>query len=419
MSDRSPNQSRQLEFEFGEGSRGKVLAEVTDVSVNAKFVAPNLRAILESHSLGDLAVLQGKFLKTGCDQVSLMIFLMIASSKIGLPISLELVSEWPGIDAALADRLLSLTNGSTKTIKTMKDLYDTAKKSFENYTLLWIRHDEKRLFRQTLELANGDVNSHSHLPGVFTVTDKQSPYSPIGPLITLQTLRDGRQLRGCGYLYSSEDDQQHKAARQQLESLLHLVSEVDWPRCPFEPYIAGALTPEQSITFNRLLRTIAVLRALMDTRLGSPTSPEDSSCSIHDYGVAKDLLCLLPIAGPDGGLSAHAAQTATDLFHAIKKGTLKVTSLADQSEFGSDLFDRTSAMQTTGLAYNTIKKRFSELENDGVLESTQGPQTRGRGRKIYFRFAPGRSPPFIRRNPYLALPGVEQIASACRSQAQT
>lgn len=379
-----------------------------------------LSEVLQDHELAGIADVLGTFLKVGCDQISLSVFLVLSSSLVGLPVFLQIISQWPGMDVIIVDRILSLAADVVKQPKTVKELHDLKNSHFNTCKLIWPRHDWRRLLRHTIELALADINSHDSLPAVLSVSDTVPISGQLGPLITLLTPKMHRCVKGSGHLYSTPDTSVHLVAEKRLRELLKLVELVASPICPFEEHIKSFfLSPEDMLFFNRILRTVTALRGAWIAVLTDSQSNLKVTCTLSDYRVARDFLSILPIAGDDGTLSSGAIEIATRLFLALRSQELKGTSLADQSEFGCEAFDRTSAQRLTGLSYNTVKKYFTELEDEGIFESTRAPTIRGPGLQIFYRFARNRSPPFIRRNRFLQLPSDAQIAAFCKPSAQT
>ena len=83
--------------------------------------------------------------------------------------------------------------------------------------------------------------------------------------------------------------------------------------------------------------------------------------------------------------------------------------LPDRSAEGSKWFRRGEAVRWTGLGYTAVKAHLAELEGEGLIRSTVGPDDRKQGREIYYRFLDSRAPPFTWRNPFDSLPTADEL----------
>jgi hypothetical protein len=214
-----------------------------------------------------------------------------------------------------------------------------------------------------------------------------------------------RDLRGFGPAFASVPaDRTADEAGGELASFLKRLPARPSFRCPLRDRYLDLLSPERALILERVLQVFAATRRIM-----SDTPPSDS-VSTDDYSASRALLCNLPLTQAERSLPPAAAVTAEELYHQSNSPGHHL-SLPDRSEEGANWFTREDARAWTGMAYNTVKKHLRHMEEDGLVLSTITVANRERGRKIYFRFAQGRSPPFNLGNPFDVLPPISEEGS--------
>jgi hypothetical protein len=164
------------------------------------------------------------------------------------------------------------------------------------------------------------------------------------------------------------------------------------------------LSPERALILERVLQVFAATRRILSD------APPTGSVSTDDYRASRALLCNLPLTPAERSLPPAAAVTAEALYRRSTSPPHQL-SLPDRSREGANWFTREDARAWTGLAYNTVKKHLRHMEEDGLVLSTIAETNRERGRKIHFRFAEGRAPPFNLGNPFDVLPPISEEGS--------
>jgi hypothetical protein len=187
----------------------------------------------------------------------------------------------------------------------------------------------------------------------------------------------------------------------QLQNVVEALSRRTNYPCSFRDKLPGDFDPIAMLIFERLLQVIADLRRIL-----TQSTPTTEMVVPADYNAARTLLRLLPLAPADRTISSQALATAQRLFVAARSAQHQLV-VPDRSADGHSWFTRIDAVKWADFSYTTAKKLLSELEDEGILESTIAQNNRERGRVIHYRFADGRHSPFGWRNPFELLPKIE------------
>jgi DNA-binding transcriptional ArsR family regulator len=163
------------------------------------------------------------------------------------------------------------------------------------------------------------------------------------------------------------------------------------------------------VVVNRLLRVVAALRVACLYHGKSCAEIGEFAIPLADYGLTRSFLMGLAITPTHSSLSPYAVDTAEILYKAIVLNANYQLTVPSHSELGKKLFTRRDAEQITGLSYNTVKSHMSELEDEGILESTRVESKREKGKQIFFRF--NGHPPFGVAALYKRLPSQDTIAA--------
>jgi hypothetical protein len=373
----------------------------------------SMHKLLSGHPLKDVAQLLGEHLRVGCDYVAITEFLAVTAAQVGQPFFQEVISDFVGADLLAAKRILELAPHNVAYPRTTKEVDDLGDNKFSEVCFVLIAQNDKNLFTRVCVQALQDKGG----PSVLTIFDHRASTYPVGPCLSLFGNESPRELVGIGHHTGMPETDSQLNAREKLRALLTSVKNVGHLTCFFEKSIKAPIAPDLMILFHRFLRAIASIRIAWTT---SANQPQELDCITHaDYDLARKLLQALPLCCDDSYLSSHALETANIVYGSLIDGTLKRGPVTDVIDFGCQAFTRNAVQAISGLSYNTIKSHFQQLEDVGILESTRGPQMRGQGRSIFFRFAKERAPPFIVDNPYRFLPTAAEIAADCRSGAQS
>jgi len=395
------------------------MSRQTDETKGVVLIEPTLRAVLRGHPIVELAAELGTYLKVGCDCISLVLFLSRVSARLGWAVNVAVFTRSPTFDRLLADRIAKITPDAYVRVSTVPEMRKLASRNFDCANIVLCSTTQGWLLRYGCEATSVDCGKDGGQPCIWWICDEQSASPIIGPTLPLLENQVGRTLLGGGSPYSTPDTKLHEDAEKHLTGILRHVRPRTLPLCPFADQLRARLTLDEHLVVNRLLRTISVLRIALSKVAGAPPSPPFDQCTAEDYAVTREILGLLPVSSPGSNLSAGAVQTALILFQAVQDDDSFADELPDMREWGNKVFSRTDALEKLNLSYNTVKHHLGQLENEKIIESTRPEHQRGQGRPIYYRFRPGRSPPFTAHNPYHNLPSGKDIALHCNDNAQT
>jgi hypothetical protein len=265
-----------------------------------------------------------------------------------------------------------------------------------------VRGVHRYLHREVSEYTSRVLGGDFTLPCLWRVSDRAADLPPVPTALRVQAGQVRRGLDGFGYAFAGR--RQTLAGGVLADLLEALPVQPDYP-CPFRGRFVAAARPEPMLVFERLQAVIVALRlhlpGVADRR------PE---VQVDDYGALRALLTCLPLVPEDRDLSPQALVTARAVFEALERSGGE--ELPGLSQEGGKWFTRQDAVRWTGLGYNAAKKHLHELEGEGILVSTRAESNRERGRKIHFRFADGRKPPFRWRNPFEGLPDLSPRTAA-------
>jgi hypothetical protein len=372
-------------------------------------IEKGLSQILEGSPLLEVAAALGDYLGVGCDFLSFAMLQSYAAGRMGMPINLAIHSESPGSDSMIADRISNLLPKRVHRLDTVKQFRSLADAGFADVDVVVLRNLHGALFRYACEVTCRDVAAEDRIPSLWLITDSKIDKPVLGPTIRILASQTSRMLRGFGHHFSEAMGELQRESRDYLARLLKALAPPPVFRCNFQAAIRADLRPEEMVVVNRLLRVVAALRvaSLYDGK--SCATVREFDIPLEDYGLTRSFLMGLAITPTHSNLSPYAVDTAEILYEAIVLNPNYQLTVPDHSRLGQKLFTRRDAEQIAGLSYNTVKSHMSELENEGILESTRVESQREKGRQIFFRF--NGHPPFGVAAHYERLPSQDRIAA--------
>lgn len=355
---------------------------------------------LNGHHIATVAQMLGWYLGTGCDCVSLLVFLCLVGGRLRQPIHVVISSEDQGAEYHIAARILRLSSEQVRHITNKHELRNLAKSGFEATDVVVLYSDDEALARYAFQVSCEITEDSPYRPSFLRIVDKGPKKPCLGPTFSINASSCERSLSGFGHHFSdvvpiASSNRDGVSAAGYLVHLLSLLVPLQRADCRFLNDIRAGLRPEESLAFHRLLRSVAAVR--------EPESRPTLEISVNDYEVARSLVTALPIVPLHSVAVPHALRTAEQVFESVNEPGYQKT-LPDGSDLGRKLFDRRQVCEWTGLSYNAAKDHLSHLEKEGVVEATREKDHRGRGKQTYYRFRNGLSPPFSKTNPFDALP---------------
>jgi hypothetical protein len=376
-------------------------------------VEPTLAEALGGSRVLEIAESLGGYLGTGCDVLSMALLLSRAAGRMGLPFNLAIYSDNPGADCLIADRIANVLPEGLQRADTIKQFRALADSGFADSEVVLIRSLHDNLFRYACEASCRDTSTGNWAPSLWLIADARSDRPALGPTLPILAAQIERSLRGFGHHYVGPGDEPNTPHRDFLRRLLLELRPRRALPCPFQEQIRADIRPDEMLVFNRVLRVFAALRVEALYSESQHVRSRDLSILIEDYKAAKSFLATLAVSPIHSTLSPYSVETGELLYDAIVANEGYQQTVPSLSHLGRKLFTRRDALQITGLSYNTVKSHLTELEGEGILESTVVPAKRERGRQIYFRFRPSSSPPFGTENPYGRLPEPDEIEGDC------
>jgi hypothetical protein len=335
--------------------------------------------------------------------IQLMELLSLAGGCMGCPLHLDVRTDHLVADLHLANRILDLSE-AVERVGNSRQLHQLERQGLTRVHVLFVQARGRELFR-TLTVGLALTSPRAHGPSVWQVEDRVSAHSPSPTALCLMTTEVDRDLRGFGPAFANvPTDRTTDEAGGELVSFIKRLPNRPSFRCPLRDRYLDLLSPERALILERVLQVFAATRRILSD------APPSGSVSTDDYRASRALLCNLPLTQAERSLPPAAAVTAESLYHQSTSPAHQL-SLPDRSGEGANWFTREDARAWTGLAYNTVKKHLRHMEEDGLVLSTIAETNRERGRKIHFRFAQGRSPPFNLGNPFDVLPPISEEGS--------
>ncbi len=387
----------------------------TDLISTSPNEPNHLFEILGDHALSEIATLLGDYLGVGVDRISLMIFMALASGRLGIPLNLAIFSDDPAAEGLITDRVVNILPETVKHVDTIKQFRDLVDADFKDTEVVVLRSLHENLVRYASEAATRDTGRVSP-PSVLTISDKQTRFPQIGPTLSLMARQTDRSLSGFGYHFSRLQGTEASPAFTKLRQVLLQVKHRREYRCPFRDQLRAGIKPSDALILNRLLMATAALRIELSNVNGEFKSDSETAITIPDYRVTRELLNSLPIPRELSKLTPYAAETGTILFEAFAADPKYQNTIPDNNDFGRKVFTRSLGMEQTGLSHNTVKAHLKQLIDEGIVESRivresqKHARIRRQGIQVYYRFAESRSPPFGANNPFSGLPKAEEIA---------
>ena len=389
--------------------------EVTGLPGPTTDAPDDLFRIIGGHPLSEVATLLGEHLGIGVDRISLMMILSAAAGRLGIPVNLVIISDDPGAELMISEKVTNIVPETVKRIDNIKQFRNLVDGAFDRTEVVLLRSLHEPLFRYACEAASKDTATVSP-PSVWLISDRQPDSPRLGPTLFLMARQTDRSLVGFGHQFSRLLGTQINPAYSDLASILDQLNHRRQYDCPFRHQLLAEIKPSDSLIMHRLLVTIAALRLQLSVIKCDSQHESDSFITIEDYRVTRDLLNALPIPGELSTLSPYAAETGRVLFEAFQGNSSYQFTLPDNNDFGRKVFTRPSAVAITGLSYNTVKDHLKQLVAEGIVEERTVSElrthsrVRRQGLHVYYRFANSRTPPFCSRNPFSRLPQAKEIA---------
>ena len=346
------------------------------------------------------------------DLIQLVEFLSLAAGRMVMPVNLDVQTDRVAVDLHVANRVLDLRHEHVARVDTHRAFRALERDGFRLHgssvapyvagpppslrpvAAVLIRGFHRNLHREVSEYTSRVLGVEFTLPSLWRVSDRTADLPPVPTALRVQAGQVRRGLAWFGYAFAGH---RQTMAGEILAALLEaLPIQPDYP-CAFRDRFVTATRPEPMLVFERMLVVIVTLRLHLPG-----VADRRREVKIDDYEALRALLTCLPLVPEDRDLSPQSLATANTVFEALER--CGGEELPGHSQEGSKWFTRQDAMQWTLLGYNTAKKHLQELEGEGILVSTREESNRERGRKIHFRFADGRKPPFRWRSPFEGLP---------------
>lgn len=382
-------------------------------TTSSDLVEPTLAETLDGSRLLEIAESLGAYLGTGCDALSMALFLSRAGGRMGLPFNLAIYTDNPGADCLIADRIANILPEGHQRADTIKQFRALVDSGFADSEVVLIRSLHDSLFRYASEASCRDTSTGNWAPSLWLIADAQSDRPILGPTLPILAAQIERSLRGFGHHYVGPREEPRTSQRDFLRRLLLELRPQRALHCPFQKQIRADIRPDEMLVFNRLLRVLSALRVEALYSENQHVRPEDLGVLIEDYRVAKGFLARLAVSPIHSRLSPYSVGTGELLYDAVVANDDYQQTVPSLSHLGQKLFTRNDAQQITGLSYNTVKSHLAELEDEGIIESTVVSARRERGRQIYFRFHRCNSLPFETENPFSRLPDKIEIEGDC------
>jgi hypothetical protein len=336
--------------------------------------------------------------------IQLMEFLSLAGGRMGCPLHLDVRSDHLAADLHLANRILDLSGSAAVRIYSPREVHQLERQGRARPDVLLVQGRGTELFR-TITVGAAFTRHWAFGPSIWRIDDRVGADSIAPTALCLMTPEVDRDLRGFGPAFASgPSGRAADEAGASLASFIKGLPERSSFPCPLRDRYLDLLSPERALILERVLQVFAATRRILS---GAPPS---DSVSTDDYRASRALLCNLPLTPAERSLPPAAAVTAEALYRRSTSPGHHL-SLPDRSGEGASWFTREDARAWTELAYNTVKKHLRHMEEDGLVLSTVAEANRERGRKIHFRFAEGRSPPFNLDNPFDVLPPISEEGS--------
>ncbi|MEO2015628.1 MAG: hypothetical protein ABGZ53_14790, partial [Fuerstiella sp.] len=238
--------------------------------------------------LGTVGTVLGDFLETGVDLISLLMFLLRISGRIGSPMNLQLVTNNLTVEVMLVDRLLDLDRRSCCYGMNPEDLGRGATIRSKRDVVVF-RRGKHSDFNLACEVTCR-YRAESSPPSIWHITDTRPKTTNIGPTLAIQASDITRSLRGFGHSFSPISMRPGQSiAEDWLRQLLEQLRFKLGFTCPFVESLRAKMRPEDMLIVSRLLVTIAAVRsAILGMEHG--LMERQIVITVDDYAVTRRLL---------------------------------------------------------------------------------------------------------------------------------
>jgi hypothetical protein len=374
--------------------------------------APDRLAPLRAHPAFRVADLLADYTGLDRDLVQLVEFLSLAAGRMVLPVNLDVQTDRVAVDLHVANRVLDLRHEHVARVDTHRAFRALERAGYalpgpptaayaadprrtdRPVAAVLVRGSHRFLHREVSEYTARVLGGNFNLPSLWRVTDRAGDLPPVPTTLRVEAGQACRGLDGFAHAFAGY---RLASAGDELAGLIEALPVQPYYPCPFRDRFRAGAKPEPMLVFERLLGVFVALRLHLPG-----VANRRPEVLFDDYEAVRALLTCLPLVPEDRDLSPQALVTGEAVYDALLGS--EGVELPDLSQDGQRWFTRQDAVRWTGLGYNTTKKHLHELEGEGVLLSTVAESNRERGRKIHYRFAPGREPPFGWRNPFGGLP---------------
>lgn len=357
-------------------------------------------APLRRHPAFEVANLLATYTHTTRDLVNLTSFLAVVAGAMATPINVEIVSGRPTDDVRLINRILDLVSDRVARIETYRQFRRLEAAAFEKNAAILVRGNHPQLFRDFANCTACEATAGHALPSLIRVMDRADyPFAP-GTLRIMESQATREPGRLGQFLPSNEQ----LAAREQLQRYLSAARPTKIS-CRISSQLRAINVPEHSNIVDRMMIVFATLRCSSERSL---ELPYELGIELDDYQAVRALLMNLPLVPPARQVPSGAIQLAEITYREVHQPGYQL-SLPDHSAEGHRWFTREDARRWSQVAYNTAKKHLKALEDDGLIKSTHDENNRERGKQLHFKFAAGRAPPFLWKNPFDVLPDLTLI----------
>lgn len=360
-------------------------------------VVHNDLAAFRSHPVNLLVDELSRFLGIGRDFIAATQFFSLAAGRMVAPVHLDIVTDQRGVDLAIAERLSTILPGSIASVDTYHQYRHEEHGKFRERAVLHVRSDRPQLFSDILSYRSQNCQAEISSPSVWRISGELGfPHS--SPMLRLRSNHRDRQLQNFAPGFTQGVTP--VGSRNRLHEILDSICPGVLYDCPFRDKLhvdAAIIEPVLMLVFERMQQLFAHLRRILSEYR------DHGEITIHDYEATRVFLVNIPIVAADRTLSAEAVDFARRIQKEVQSDNHQLA-LPDLSTEGHKWFTRDHAKSWTGQAYNTVKNRLKELEDDGVIISTVQQSHRRQGRQIYFRFIDIRAAPITWTNPFRALP---------------
>ena len=334
------------------------------------------------------------------DLITCALFFSWAAGLKRIPVGVIVISDQRELDLAIVDRLGQILPNSMATVDTYHQYISLEKEGFPEKAVLHARRPSRRLFEELSTYRSTTLDPcQSGSPSVWQISSSATETNPGSATLSLYSSSSGRQIS------QFVNDSITVSCSDQCNSIRGLMQMLIYCKYPLRAEIMHlpqclndcGLRPDQTLIVDRFVQVFCHLRRIL-----SDFSDTPRGC-LDDYLAVRALLQHLPLVPVDRNVSGSAIHMAEQIHAKVVLGTYQLA-LPDRSSEGHKWFTREDARKWTGVAYNTVKKRLQELEDDGQIVSSVSSDHRKQGTQLYYRFRDIHTPPNAWRNPFELLP---------------